>query len=47
MRKRLKMKHRACALCKPHKQGWADRWTNRDRVLLREFERDRLRYRLR
>jgi len=41
MRKRLKVKRRACALCKPHKRGGAPRWTNRELVRLKEWERDR------
>lgn len=27
MRKQFKIKRRCCALCKPHKRGWASRWT--------------------
>jgi len=41
MRKASKRKRRSCALCKPHKVGWADRWRPRDGAALREFERDR------
>ncbi|MDH4084693.1 MAG: hypothetical protein OEV99_14620 [Nitrospira sp.] len=26
MRKAYKQKRRSCALCKPHKAGWAKRW---------------------
>ena len=40
MRKRLKNKRCSCALCKGHKRGWWCRWSNRDLMLLREFERD-------
>ncbi len=41
MRKRLKMKRRSCALCKPHNMGWERRWTSRDAADLRRFERER------
>jgi len=39
MRKSYKKKRRSCALCKPHKIGKAKRWTRRDEVLMREFEK--------
>jgi len=38
MRKRLKKKLRTCALCKPHKMGWDNRWKPKDTVLLDETE---------
>lgn len=41
MRKRFKGKHRACGLCKPGKRGLAVRWTPREEVRLKEFERSR------
>jgi hypothetical protein len=41
MRKQLKIKRRSCNLCKPHKMGWARRWTSRDAAGLRRFERER------
>lgn len=40
MRKSLKAKRRSCSLCKPYKMAWENRWKPRDRMLLREFERD-------
>jgi hypothetical protein len=40
MRKRLKKKLRSCALCKPHKMGWDNRWKPRDESLLREAEQE-------
>ncbi len=40
MRKALKLKRRSCALCKPHKMHSANRWKARERMLLREFERE-------
>lgn len=30
MRKRYKNKLKSCALCKPHKRGWALRWRGRE-----------------
>jgi len=30
MRKRLKDKKRSCAMCKPHKKKWANRWKIKD-----------------
>jgi hypothetical protein len=44
MRKRLKRKRRSCALCKPQKMSGAPRWSDRELMLLREFERDRERW---
>lgn len=40
MRKSLKLKKRSCSLCKPNKMGWENRWKERERMLLREFERE-------
>jgi hypothetical protein len=39
VRKRYRKKRRSCALCKPNKMGGMKRWTARDEVLLKEFER--------
>jgi len=39
MRKRLKLKKRSCALCKPHKMHWATRWKPKELAALKEFER--------
>ena len=38
MRKRLKKKLRSCAMCKPHKHRWANRWNRKDESKLKEFE---------
>lgn len=40
MRKRLKKKLRSCALCKPHKMGWDNRWKPKDAALLEEAEKE-------
>ncbi|MBI4262336.1 hypothetical protein HY624_02315 [Candidatus Uhrbacteria bacterium] len=42
MRKRYKKKIRSCPLCKPHKTGHAGRWSKRDLVMIRVFEREQL-----
>jgi hypothetical protein len=34
-RKRLKLKRRSCALCKPHKMGWAPRFKEKQGFLLK------------
>jgi hypothetical protein len=41
MRKRLRRKKQSCALCKPHKMGWGNRWKPKEEARLREFERER------
>lgn len=40
MRKRLKKKLRSCALCKPHKMGWDNRWKPKDAALLGDAEKE-------
>lgn len=40
MRKRLKKKLRSCALCKPHKMGWDNRWKPKEEALLNETEKE-------
>lgn len=40
MRKRLKKKLRSCALCKPHKMGWDNRWKPKDAALLVDAEKE-------
>ncbi len=40
MRKRHKLKLRSCPTCKPHKMNGANRWTIKDEVLLKEFEKE-------
>jgi hypothetical protein len=39
MRKRYRKKRRSCGVCKPDKRGISKRWTPRDEVLLKDFER--------
>ncbi len=39
MRKRLKHKKRSCALCKPNKVGWTNRWKAREFAGLWDFEK--------
>lgn len=41
MRKRLKKKRRSCALCKPNKMGWANRWKDKEAARLKEFEKEK------
>jgi hypothetical protein len=33
-RKQYKIKRHSCALCKPHKMGWAPRFSDRQRMLM-------------
>jgi hypothetical protein len=40
MRKRYKQKRRSCSLCKPHKRGWDNRWTVKDRLLIERAEKE-------
>lgn len=40
MRKQFTNKRRACALCKPHKRGWARRWTVADQAARLQAERE-------
>ena len=40
MRKQRKKKLRSCALCKPHKMGWSNRWKAKDRALARAHARE-------
>ena len=39
MRKRLKHKKRSCALCKPNKMGWDNRWKAKEFAGIKEFEK--------
>lgn len=41
MRKRLKKKKRSCALCKPHKMKWQNRWNAKDFFSLKIFEKQK------
>lgn len=38
MRKQLKRKARSCALCKPYKVGWANRWRPQERQLIKQAD---------
>jgi hypothetical protein len=38
-RKRRKRKCRSCSTCKPHKTGRSNRWTSRELLALRRFEK--------
>jgi len=40
MRKRFKNKARSCALCKPHKRKWVNRWGLKDLDLIVRTERE-------
>jgi hypothetical protein len=40
MRKRMKLKKRSCAMCKPHKMGWNQRWKIKDLRDLRIAEQE-------
>ena len=46
MRKQFKWKLRSCALCKPYKMGWSNRWKSKDRARLKEAESEIRRARL-
>ena len=43
MRKRFKKKKRSCAMCKPHKMGWDNRWKHKDRQRIEHDEEEILR----
>lgn len=40
MRKQFTNKRRVCALCKPHKRGWARRWTVSDQAARQQAEHE-------
>jgi hypothetical protein len=40
MRKRFKLKKRACPLCRPNKCGWACRWSAKENAILHEAEKN-------
>ena len=40
MRKQLKNKRRSCAMCKPHKRAWENRWKPKERALSRAHARE-------
>ena len=35
----FKIKNRSCALCKPHKTGFTNRWKAKDLSLMKVFEK--------
>ena len=39
MRKRTKIKNHSCALCKPHKVGYTNRWKAKDLSMMTIFEK--------
>jgi len=39
MRKRLKLKKKSCALCKPHKMRWENRWKPKEEAAIKRFEK--------
>ena len=41
MRKQFKNKKRACALCKPFKRNWQNRWKEKDKQDLKNFEKEK------
>ena len=40
MRKQYKKKLKSCALCKPHKMGWANRWKPKEQFLQKQAEKE-------
>jgi hypothetical protein len=40
MRKQYKIKKRSCGLCKPHKQGWDNRWKAKDKAVMHRTEQE-------
>jgi len=40
MRKVYKVKKRSCAMCKPHKMGWAKRWKIKDLGKMKSDEKE-------
>jgi len=40
MRKRYKEKKRSCALCKPHKMKWENRWKKKDLDIIERTEKE-------
>jgi len=45
MRKRFRKKLHSCTLCKPNKMGKECRWSVKETVLLKEFEKTKQYYR--
>ena len=42
MRKQLKNKKKCCALCKPYKRKWENRWKKKEQEELKKFNKDKL-----
>ena len=40
MRKQFKQKLKSCALCKPHKMHWANRWKTKDRAKMKVMDKE-------
>ena len=40
MRKQYKKKKRSCALCKPHKMKWANRWKIKYKNKIKESDKE-------
>ena len=40
MRKRYKNKKKSCGLCKPHKRGWTNRWSAKDKRDLMDGQKE-------
>ena len=40
MRKQYKKKKRSCALCKPHKMGWENRWKRNAQIKMETSEEE-------
>ena len=41
MRKRSKVKKHSCSLCKPHKTGHSNRWSDKEEQGLKCFEKEK------
>ena len=44
MRKQYKNKKRSCAMCKPHKRKWDNRWKVKEKDEMIRFEKEALEY---
>jgi len=43
MRKQYKQKKKSCAMCKPHKMGWSNRWKKKEQEQMEIDEEEILR----
>jgi ribosomal protein L37E len=41
MRKRYHDKKSSCALCHPNKRGWEYKWSNKEMVRIKEWEKEK------